>query len=124
MKTTYSKIKKNNSKRTTGKGRKQWPWVKSMDEIFHNDLSINFGSNVVGSMSSAEENNEVIDLSNPESNSFLKANNTKNNAPDGSKSKASSSNEIHSSADNQGTSPNCYKSARDLKTGTYQLKSQ
>lgn len=71
LKTTYSKIKKNNSKRTTGAGRKPWPWLRDMDEIFHNDVSINFGLDVVRSM--PEESNEILNLS-TSSSRYIKSN--------------------------------------------------
>lgn len=50
MKSTYASKKKNNSKKTTGAGRKSWPWLKAMDEIFHDDISINFKQDAVTSM--------------------------------------------------------------------------
>ncbi|KAH0567738.1 uncharacterized protein LOC123272195 [Cotesia glomerata] len=106
MKTTYAKIKKNNSKKTTGAARKPWLWLNSMDEIFHNDLSINFRHDVVTSMP-ADVSDEVLNLSN---SSSIRENGCGSSAS--SQASASSSNIVHSGDDSDKISQKCYKSAR------------
>ncbi|KAH0549587.1 hypothetical protein KQX54_010673 [Cotesia glomerata] len=106
MKTTYAKIKKNNSKKTTGAARKPWLWLNSMDEIFHNDLSINFRHDVVTSMP-ADVSDEVLNLLN---SSSVRENGCGSSAS--SPASASSSNVVHSGDDSDKISQKCYKSAR------------
>ncbi|CAH2101201.1 unnamed protein product [Euphydryas editha] len=103
LKTFYSKIKKNNAKTTTGTGRKSWQWLPQMEDIFHNDLSINFSSNVMTSMSYVNE--EPMNLS---TESTSQDNNQENSAEETSSSQKVPDN----TSANMQLSPKFLKSAR------------
>ncbi|XP_020298162.1 uncharacterized protein LOC109862500 isoform X2 [Pseudomyrmex gracilis] len=70
LKTRYSTIKRNNDKKSTGKGRIMWKWYKDMEEIFHEDKSINFDKAITSmdqedsnAVNNVTDESEILDLS-------------------------------------------------------------
>lgn len=71
MKKSYKNIKDNNNKKTsTGRGRISWEYFDTFEDIFANDMTINYsstlssmqGNNEITANESSQDNNEVITL--------------------------------------------------------------
>ncbi|XP_018303142.1 uncharacterized protein [Mycetomoellerius zeteki] len=72
MKKSYKNIKDNNNKKTsTGRGRISWEYFDTFEDIFANDMTINYsstlssmqGNNEITANESSQDDNELIDQS-------------------------------------------------------------